>query len=173
MAGETAHLWQVQSGAVNGSRTTATTSNTISFNAKPVTTSGGYIYKNEFGIRNAVPENESVGDNNNEVQDMGLDGIDVQITGIFENADTDADVGKLVRFMKEAKTVTGYTKGRFGLEMTEFPWFDVVPNGDANGLGTEYGYQLANCRFIQDGETFTIVGFVLTLRFGGDIDNAL
>ena len=80
MAGETAHLWQVQASAVSGTRAVATTSNTISFNAKPVTTSGGYIFKNEFSIRNAIPENESVSDNNNEVQDMGLDGIDIQIT---------------------------------------------------------------------------------------------
>ena len=173
MVGETAHLWQVQSGAANGSRATATTSNTISFNAKPVTTSGGYIFKNEFSIRNAIPENESVADNNNEVQDMGLDGIDIQITGMFDNADSDADIAKLIRFMKEGKTTTGYTKGRFGLEITEFPGFDAVPNGDANSLGTSYGYQIANVRFIQEGETFSVVGFILTLRLAGDIDNAI
>jgi len=173
MAGETSHIWQVQSGAANGSRATATTSNTISFNAKPVTSSGGYVFKTEYGIRNAIPENESTGDNNNEIQDMGLDGLDIQLTGMFDSAKTDADVAKLVAWMVAGKTTTGYLKGRFGYENTEFPHFDVVPNGDENGLGTTYGYQIANIKFIQDGETHLTVGFVLTLRLAGDLDNAL
>jgi len=173
MAGETSHIWQVQTSAANGSRATATTANTISFNALPVTATGGYIYKTEYGVRNAIPENESTGDNNNEIQDMGLDGVDIQLTGMFDSATADADVVKLVAWMVAAKTTTGYLKGRFGYQNDEFPHFDVVPNGDENGLGTTYGYQVANIKFIQDGETFTTVGFVLTLRLAGDLDNAL
>jgi len=138
----------------------------------PVLTSGQTVFQTEFTIRNSVPENESVSSNNNEVQDMGLDGVDIQVTGeLFRAKDQGAtgvteDVEKLIKWMRDAKTTTGFTEGRFGLRLDDFPHFDVVPT-------STYGYVLADLRFTRDGENVDKVGFIAILRLSGDLDTAL
>jgi len=172
MAGENSAIWQVQSGAANGTETTATATHTVLFNPDPVLTSGQNIFQTEFTIRNSVPENESVASNNNEVQDMGLDGVDVQITGhLFRAKDRGAtgvteDVEKLIKWMRDAKTTTGFIEGRFGLRLDDFPHFNVDP-------ASTYGYVLADIRFTRDGDDSDKVGFIATLRLSGDLDTAL
>jgi len=175
MASENSAIWQVQSGAANGTEATATTTNTVLFNPDPILTTGQNVFKTEFTIRNSVPENESVASNNNEVQDMGLDGVDVQITGhLFRAKDQGAtgvteDVEKLIKWMRDAKTTTGYEVGRFGLRLDDFPHFDIVPDDTPN----TFGYILADIRFVREGDEVDKVGFIATLRLAGDLDTAL
>jgi len=172
MAGENSAIWQVQSGAGNGTESTATATNTVLFNPSPVLTSGQNIFQTEFTIRNSTPENESVASNNNEVQDMGLDGVDVQITGhLFKAKDRGAtgvteDIEKLIKWMRDAKTTTGFTEGRFGLRLDDFPHFNVDPT-------STFGYVLADLRFIREGDESDKAGFIATLRLSGDLDTAL
>lgn len=163
MASEAA-IWQVQSGAANGTEGLAGAANTIEFNNDPVTASGGFVYNTEILMRNSSPENTSLGGGTNTIEDMGQDGLDIQITGSFKNIA--ADVTKLVRFWKEAKTTTGYTKGRFGLRLTTPADFNVDPTAT-------FGYHIVNPRLITDGEEKKVVGFVGTLRLGGDVPNAI
>lgn len=169
MANEESYLWQVQSGAANGTRATATDTFTIKFNAQPVITTGGIIFSQEFNIRNSTPENESVGDNNNEIEDMGIDGIDIQVTGTFYDKKSNPDIKKFIQFMLEAKAgveAVGFEVGRFGLELTNFPWFDVDPSAT-------FGYLLNSIRWIDDGNEPGRVGFVATLRLAGALETAL
>lgn len=176
MALENSALWQVQSEASSGSETTAGSTNRILFNPSPILTTGGYIFNTEFNIRNSVPENEAVVVNNNEVQDMGLDGIDIQITGTFLPADTNADIAKFIKWMKDDKNgslVIGYEEGRFGLRLDDFPHFNVVPNGNGVAGNNTFGYVLSNVRFVKTGNELNRVGFVATLRLSGDLDNAI
>lgn len=176
MANEDSAIWQVQSGTANGSESTAGAANTILFNASPVIGSGGLIFNQEFNIRNSTPENESVGANNNEVEDMGIDGIDVQITGTFIAKDTNTSISRLIRFMKEPKggvEVVGYEEGRFGLRLDNFPHFNVTPDGNGSAGGSTFGYILASIRFIDDGAELNRVGFIATLRLSGDLENAI
>jgi len=61
MAGENAALWQVQSGAANGTEATATSTHTQLFNNTGKVPSGGaYITDITVDFRKAAPENESV-----------------------------------------------------------------------------------------------------------------
>jgi hypothetical protein len=166
MAGQSA-LWQVQTSAANGTESTATSTNTVLFNEAPVVASGGVIFSSEYNIRNSVAENPKVDGNNNDVQDMGLDGIDVQITGIIKDSDSsNATIAKLMAWVKETKTTTGFTEGRLGLRVDDFPHFNMTPT-------STYGFVLQSLKFVRDGETKNKAGFVLVVRVGGDVSGWL
>lgn len=163
MAADSA-IWQVQASAIDGQESTATSTNTIEFNNDPVTATGNYVYDTEILMRNSAPENTSLSGGTNSVEDMGQDGLDIQVTGEFKNGQTDID--KFVRFWKEPKTTTGYTKGRFGLRVPFPTNFNKDPT-------VTYGYLIVNPRLIISGETKKIAGFVVTLRMGGDVPDAI
>lgn len=166
MAGEKILLWQVQSGAANGTQITATDGNTVRFNPTPILASGNYVYKTEVLLRKATPENPAVNANNNEIQDMGAEGIDYQIIGEITDAKDSTDIPKLINWYQASNATAGFTKGRFGLSHATFSFFDVVPTAT-------YGYHIADIKFILVGEPKGVCGVVLTLRLGGDIDNAI
>ena len=135
----------------------------ILFNETSVNTAGGHVFNSEFSVRNSVAENTKVDGNNNEVQDMGLDGVEVTITGLFKDTDaTNNDVKKLMAWINEDKTTTGFTQDRFGLRLDDFPYFNLVPT-------STYGYVLNSIRFIRDPNKENRAGFVMTLRVGGDV----
>ena len=173
MAAENSAIWQVQSAAANGTEATATATNTVLFNPSPIVGSGdSYIYQTEFTIRNSTPETEAVDEANNEIQDMGLDGIDIQVTGELTDVNNDVaanSINKLIKWMKEAKggsVVTGFTKGRFGLRLDDTPQFNVNPT-------STFGYVLSDVRFVRVGDKQDRVAFVATLRLSGDLLNAI
>ena len=169
MAGQSA-LWWVKSEAANGSENTATADTTnfvdgevILFNETPAVTKGGHLFTSEFGMRNSVPENPKVDGNNNDIQDMGLDGVEVSLTGVIKDVDaTNSSMDKFMTWMNEAKTTTGYTEGRFGLRLDDFVYFNCVPT-------STYGYVMQNPRFMREPEEPGKVRFVTTLRLGGDV----
>jgi hypothetical protein len=94
---------------------------------------------------------------------MGLQGIDVQITGqLRETSSTSGDLANLVTWLQEDKTEqTSFPKGIFGLRMDDMPQFDIQPS-------LTYGYVLAQTRVIREGEYKEKAGVVITLRFSGD-----
>ena len=99
---------------------------------------------------------------------MGLQGIDIQVTGQLRNltdiVNTTGDLQKLVEWLQEDKTIqTSFPKGRFGLRMDDMPQFNVEPS-------TTFGYVLAQARIIRDGEYKDKAGVIITLRFSGDPD---
>jgi len=166
MANEKALLWQVQSGAANGSQATAGDSNTVKFNPTPILNAGNYVYKTDIHIRKSTPEVPALNDDNNEIQDMGLMGLDYIITGEITDAKDSGDIAKIINWLQASNIVTGYTKGRFGFSHSLLNMFDVVPT-------STYGYHLGNVRFVLVGEPKGVVGIVLTLRLGGDLLNAI
>jgi len=99
---------------------------------------------------------------------MGLQGIDIQVTGqLRQTSSTSGDLKHLVTWLQENKTnQTSFPKGIFGLRMDDMPQFNVTP-------AATYGYVLAQARIIRDGEFKEKAGIVLTLRFSGDVANAL
>lgn len=169
MAGQSA-LWWVKSNAANGLEATAVNDITnwadgeiVLFNETPVVTKGGNIFQTRMSFRNSVPENSKVDGNNNDVQDMGLDGVDVIITGMIKDSDSANDsISKIMSWMNEKKTTTGYTEGRFGLRLDDFPAFNMIPT-------PTYGYIPASLEFGRVGETTNRAGFILALRVGGDV----
>ena len=173
MAGNSA-IWWIKASAADGLEDTAKADATnwtvpaqdgerLLFNESPVVTTGGVVFNSEFRIRNSVAENARVDGNGNDVQDMGLDGIDVQITGMIKDSDaSNIAMQKFMQWINEAKTTTGFTEGRFGLRIDDFPYFNMVP------VAT-YGYVLNDITFIRDPNKDNKVGFVLTLRVGGNL----
>jgi len=162
LAGENTGIWRATT-AQGGTEASAVAANKILFNSSPVIATGSYVFNTEVNYRNATPENPRVAGQINEVQDMGLQGVDVQITGqIRQTSSITADLKHLVTWLQEDKTLqTGFPKGRFGLRMDDMPQFNITPT-------TTYGYVLAQARIIRNGEHKEKAGVVITLRFSGD-----
>ncbi len=159
-----AALWQVQADAADGTEARAGQDNTILFNNTPVLAAGGYIYRTDFTLRTSTPENTSIDGGSNDIEDMGTDGVDIQLAGELKNVDSEID--KLVDFFLEDKTVSGYTKGRFGLRL-DFPTrFNVTPTEN-------FGYVIDTPQIHVEHELKKISSFVLRLRLGGDVKLAL
>jgi hypothetical protein len=164
-----AALWQVQNSG-NGTESGAGDSNTIDFNStSKIPSAGAYISDISVSFRRAVPENEAVATNNNELQDMGIDGLEITLQGVIGNADNDAStnsVNKLSRFIQEGNTATGFTKGRYGLRIDNAPQWNVVPT-------STYGYHIRDVKLDYMGENKDLVHFVIVLALGGDIASAV
>ena len=165
-----AALWQVQSGAGTGAEATAGDTHTIDFNATTkVPSDGPFISDISVDFRRSVPENEAVAADNNELQDMGIDGLDITLEGIIGDADNDVtanSVNKLSKWLQDGNTVTGYTKGRFGLRLDNAPQWDVVPT-------TTYGYHIRDIKLQYMGENRDLVHFTIRLALGGDVASAI
>lgn len=170
MAGENAAIWEVQSGAANGTEATATSTHTQLFNnTGKVPSDGAYITNIDVDFRRATPENEAVSADNNEIQDMGIDGLDIILTGISGDANNDTAsnlVNKFSKWLQDGNTTTGYTKGRFGLRLDNAPQWNVVPT-------TDLGYHIRNAQFKYLGEKYDLVEFTISLALGGDIATAI
>lgn len=162
MAGENSAIWRATT-AQGATETAALAENIILFNSQPVIATGSYVFNTEVNYRNSTPENPRVAGQINEVQDMGLQGIDVQITGqLRETASLVGDLANLVTWLQENKTEqTLFPKGIFGLRMNDMPQFNVTPS-------PTFGYVLAQTRIIREGEYKQKAGAVITLRFSGD-----
>jgi len=162
LAGENTSIWRATA-AQGATEAAALGANIIVFNSQPVIATGSYVFNTEVNYRNATPENPRVAGQINEVQDMGLQGIDIQVTGqIRQSSSTSLDLSHLVTWLQEDKTVqSDFPKGRFGLRMDDMPQFNVQPS-------LTYGYVLAQTRIIREGEYKEKAGIVLTLRFSGD-----
>ena len=148
-------------------RSSASAANLITFNEGAVS-QNGYIFKSEFNVRISVPENERIAEDINAVQDMGMDGIDVIITGLIEessNVTANTIIDRLMDFLKEPKVDSDFPFGKFGLELPDFPHFNVQP---LNSGSTQYGYVIAGIRFIRDGEEKEKVGMIISLRYAGN-----
>ncbi len=163
-------IWQVQSGAANGTEATATSTNTQLFNPNSRNPSdGAYIDDITVDFRRAVPENPAVNADNNEIQDMGVDGLDVTIHGFSGDADNDVAanlVNKFSKWLQDGNTTTGYTKGRYGLRIDTSPQWNVTPT-------STYGYHVRNINFRYIGEKKDLVEFTISLALGGDINSAI
>jgi len=165
-------LWQVQSGAANGTESTAGDTNTIDFadnDSSKNPSAGAFIIDIDVDFRRAVPENEAVDADNNELQDMGIDGLDVTITGLIGDANNDVatnPVNKISKWLQDGNTTTGFTKGRFGLRLDNAPQWNTVPTATL-------GYHIKDCNFKYLGDRKDITEFTLRLSLGGDITTAI
>jgi len=166
MAGENTAIFRVTTSGQNESSLDA--NELILFNPTDLATANGYVFASEVFYRNSIPENPKVAGQINEVQDMGLDGIDVQLTTRIQNSSlttASSKMGILKKWLIEDKTNPVFKKGRFGLRMDDNPIFNVTP--DDTPLA--FGYVLANIRFIRPQDLKNMVDAIITLRFSGDV----
>jgi len=162
-------IWQVQASG-SSSESSAGDTHTIDFNATTkVPSAGAYISDISVNFRRAVPENEAVATDNNELQDMGIDGLDITLEGVIGDADNDAttnSVNKLSKWIQDGNTATGFTKGRYGLRLDNAPQWNVVPS-------TTFGYHIRDIKLNYIGENKDLVHFVILMALGGDISSAI
>jgi len=170
VAGENIAIWQVQSGAANGTEATAGATNTQLFNdTGKVIGSGAFVIDIDVSFRRSVPENEAVDADNNEIQDMGIGGLDITLQGISGDADNDVVanlVNKFSKWLQDGNTTTGFTKGRFGLRLDNAPQWNVVPTAT-------FGFHIRDIKFRYVGEKKVQVEFTIRLALGGDIPTAI
>lgn len=159
----TNQIWQVQDSAANGSQSTAGNDNTIKFSLDS-TAADTNLYGATITLRNSTPENTDIQGESNDIEDMGIDGVDIKITAAFRNVESELD--KLVDWWKEDKFATGFLPGRFGLELNFPTRFNVEPT-------STYGYQIVNPVLELLYEKTLIAGFNLTLRLGGAVKDAI
>jgi len=162
-------IWQVQASG-SSSESSAGDTHTIDFNATTkVPSAGAYISDISVNFRRAVPENEAVATDNNELQDMGIDGLDITLEGVIGDADSDAtanSVNKLSKWIQDGNTATGFTKGRYGLRLDNAPQWNVVPS-------STFGYHIRDIKLNYIGENKDLVHFVILMALGGDITSAI
>lgn len=170
MANETIALWEVQSGAGDGTELTATAINVQLINPDSRNPSdGAFAAEVSVDFRRATPENEAVNADNNEIQDMGIEGLDITIVGLSGDTDNDTSsnaVNKFIKWLKDGNTTTGFKKGRFGFRNDSSPQWNVVPT-------STYGYHIRNVQFRYLGEKNDLVEFTINLSLGGDIPSAI
>ena len=175
MAGENIAIWQVQSGAANGTEATAGATNTQLFNdTGKVIGSGAFVIDIDVSFRRAVPENEAVDADNNEIQDMGIAGLDITLLGVSGDADSDVVanlVNKFSKWLQDGNTlIVGptnfFTKGRYGLRMENAPQWNVDPTAT-------FGFHIRDIKFRYVGEKKDQVEFTIRLALGGDIATAI
>jgi hypothetical protein len=170
MANENAAIWQVQASAADGTEATAGATHTQLLNPDVKTQSGNpNIMDIMVNFRRAVPENESVDANNNELQDMGIAGLDVTITGLAGDTDNDTAsnlVNKFSKWLQDGNTTTLFTKGRYGLRLDNAPQWNVVPT-------STYGYHIRDIEMNYVGDKKDMVEFTIKLALGGDIESAI
>lgn len=159
----TNQIWQVQGTPNDGSQATAGSINTIQFSLSN-TDSDNNMFGVNITMRNSTPENTNIEGDANQIEDLGIDGIDIQITGQFRNKEE--DITKLVKWWIEDKFVTNFEEGRFGLEL-DFPSnFNLEPT-------STYGYQIVNPTMEILYEKTKIAAFTITLRLSGTVATAL
>ena len=166
MAGENTAIFRVTTTGQNEGNLDA--NELLLFNPTDLATANGYVFASEVFYRNSIPENPKVAGQINEVQDMGIDGIDGQLTTRIQNSSlttASSKMGILKKWLIEDKTNPVFKKGRFGLRMDDNPIFNVTPDDSP----LTFGYVLANIRFIRPQDLKNMVDAIITLRFSGDV----
>ena len=111
-------IWRVTSTGAEPTGTTGT-EDIIEFNAGAVVNKNGFIMNTRFTLSSSVAVNEMPA-SINKLQDTGVGGIIIYVTGSIEDPQTTAGglkpAHKFKTWMLEDKTNAAYPKGRFGLK---------------------------------------------------------
>lgn len=149
----------------NLGETENTVTDKIEFDIGTVPDNTAHIRESEFNLSSAIGINTKPKGNFNEVQDTGVDGLEITIAGHIQTPANTLAPYRAKTWLLEDKTNTTFTKGRFGLRLNDFPAFNLTPTA-ASATYTR-GYILHDFRFIRDGEFSGRVAFIAILRFNG------
>lgn len=147
-------------------QTEATVTDKIEFDPGTIPDNTAHIRESEFNLSTALGINTKPNQNFNEVQDTGVDGLEIILTGHIENAANTLAPYRAKTWLLEDKTSTTFPKGRFGLRHDKVPFFNLTPT--SNSATYVRGYILEDFRFIHDGEYVGKIAFIARLRFSGD-----
>lgn len=141
---------------------TVPSSDKIEFNNASVPDSTGNIQHTNTIFVSAIGINEKPKGQLDEIQDTGLSSITYQITG-FINSPTDSLIPDIIKeWMIEEKTTSSFPFGRFGLQLDDFPHFNVRPNANRGLILTDWNW-------IRDAEVRGKAAFIATFRLNSNI----
>jgi len=135
----------------------------IQFNAAPTLPDAtGSIQQTSIQLTSAVGINTKPKGKLNELQDTGFASMTFTITGFIEDP-TNSLIPNLVKvWMLDPKVTGTYDHGRFGIELDDFPWYNIHPNANR-------GCILSDWNWIRAGETRGKAEFTATVRFNSDL----
>lgn len=165
----TSYFWRSEANNTSekGLRT-ETDADVITFTAATIT-NGVHVSQTDIDITIGVGVNEKPKGNLNEIQDTFVDSVTFTISGFIETAKTNNVAQTIKEFLMEAKTNTVFTKGRFGIELTDFPSYNVVPITVSASPTQPRGLILTSWKWVRAGETAGKAEFIATVRLNGDI----
>lgn len=164
-----AYIWRSTT-AVGGLGPRPLADTTIEFTENNVT-QGKHIHEETIDLIVGYAENEKPKLKLNEIQDEGLDSVTFTITGTIENPE-DNDAKQTVKaWLIEDKTNGVFTKGRHGIELTDFKEYNVVPTATGQTPEQPRGLILVNWKWIKNGEFQGKADFIATVKLNGDIGN--
>lgn len=141
---------------------TVPASDIVEFNATAaLPDSTGSVQQTSIQLTSAVSINPKPKGKLDELQDTGFSSCTFTITGFIEDP-TNSQIPNIIKgWMIDDKATATYDFGRFGIELDDFPWFDVHPNANR-------GCILSDWNWIRAGETRGKAEFVATVRFNAN-----
>jgi hypothetical protein len=129
------------------------------FNGGTLPDATGGIIQNTITLTCAIAVNSKPKKAVDELQDTGLSTVTFQITGHIKDPVSSA-IPDLVKvwMCQDKSVVTTFPFGRFGIQLDDFPHYNVRPNANR-------GCMIESWNWIRDGETKGKGAFVAVLRF--------
>lgn len=167
MAGKSA-IWRVV--GTDALESAAGTDEIIEFNEGVVPNTTAHVKNSEDEFDREPAENEKSKGNIDELQDVGLHGITVTITGHIQTPSSTTVTSTIKKWMIESQisTVNNFRKGIFGLRRDDNPINDLTPTTSGDSSGPR-GYFISNFKLIRPPEFEGKLDFVAILRFNGDV----
>jgi len=135
----------------------------VEFNSGTLPDATGGIIQNTITLTSAIAVNAKPKKELDELQDTGLSTITFQITGHIKNPKNSAIPNLVKVWMCQPKFVIGsFPKGRFGIQLDDFPHYNVRPN-------TNRGLFLVDWTWIRPAETKGKVEFVAILKLNANL----
>ena len=132
------------------------------FNGGTLPDATGGVIQNTITLTSAIAINAKPKKELDELQDTGLSTITWQITGHIKDPKNSLIPALVKKWMCQPKfVVTTFPKGRFGLQLDDFPGYNVRPNANR-------GIMIESWNWIRDGETAGKASFVAVLRFSAN-----
>lgn len=138
-------------------------SDIIQFNANPVLPDNtGNVQQTSIQLTSAVSINTKPKGKLNELQDTGFASMTFTISGFIEDP-TNSLIPQLVKeWMLDPKITVSFPAGRFGIELDDFPIYDIHPNANR-------GCILSDWNWVRAGETRGKAEFTCNLRFNSNL----
>ena len=163
------YIWRSTS-AIGGLGPRASAPLVIEFTPNNVT-DGKHLHQEEIDLVVGFSENEKPKGKLNEFQDVGFDSSTFTLTGTVENPGANDAEQTVKEWIIEDKTNGIFTKGMFGIDLSDFPKYNVVPAAVGTSPVQPRGLLLVNWRWIKNGAFQGKADFVAIFKLNGDIGN--
>lgn len=133
----------------------------VHFNSGVIPDATGSINQSNITLTSAVGVNEKPKAKLDELQDTGFSSLTFQLTGFISDPSNSLIPNVIKGWLIDDKQTSSFPLGRFGLQLDDFPAYNIRPN-------TNRGIFLTEWIWIRAGETKGKAEFTATLRFNAN-----